>query len=142
MAKDYQETIEFSEQGIRLAVLEDNGKISHFDNWTLDIFGGALPAVGDFITELWDKQRPDPAESYLVIERHWIGEFKGDNCWWILLKRVSPTDQHRLLHKLARKESAFTRRTRREHEAEVRNDLQELRKLLEERKAAKRKPKA
>lgn len=125
---DYSEKIEFSEHGIRLVVLSADGEVSHLDNWELEMFGGTLPAAGDHITTLWDPERPEPAESYLVLERHWIGELKGDNCWWLLLKEVEPTSTHRLLFDVAREQSARTRRFSGSSYA----DLLEVRKLLEQ----------
>lgn len=137
---DYSEKIEFSQHGMRMAVLHPNGRVTHLDNWELDMFGGVLPVAGDHVTTLWDPERPEPAESYIVVERHWIGELKGDNCWWLLLQPVEPTPAHRRLFKVARDQSSKTRarawRQRRDPQAD-------LRKLLEARQAAdkaKRKP--
>lgn len=129
---DYSEKIRFSEHGVRMAVMAPNGRVVHHDNWELDMFGGALPAVGDHITTLWDPQRPEPAESYIVIERHWIGELMGDNCWWLLLKAVEPSPAHRRLFKVARDQSSNTRAKRR-REREY-SPKEEFRKILEARR--------
>ena len=100
--EQYSETIIFSEDGFRTAVLADDGTVAHLDSTNLSIFGGVCPNVGDRITTLWDSDREDDAESYEVIARHWIGELKGDNCWWLLLKEIAPTDVERRLFKVAR----------------------------------------
>lgn len=135
---DYSEKIEFSKHGIRMAVMAPNGRVAHLDNWELDMFGGALPAVGDHITTLWDPERPEPAESYVVIERHWIGELMGDNCWWLLLKAVEPSPAHRRLFKVARDQSSKTR-ARRWRERHAPQD--QLRKMLEARVPRAKRPK-
>lgn len=100
--EEYSETITFSKDGFRTAVLGDDGAVTHLDNADLSIFGGVCPNVGDRITTLWDPDREDDAESYEVLARHWIGELKGDNCWWLLLKEIVPTDVERRLFKVAR----------------------------------------
>lgn len=131
MAEDnYSEKIEFSEFGIRMAVIDDSGRVTHRDNYELEIFGGVLPAVGDYITTLWDPERPDPAESYLVIERQWIGELEGDNCWWLLLKETEPTLTQRHLFEVARQQSVATRGL----SGATYADLVEVRKALEKKK--------
>ncbi len=127
---DYSEKIEFSQYGIRMAVVAPNGHVTHLDNWEPEVFGGTLPSVGDFFTTLWDPKKPEPAESYQVIERHWIGELMGDNCWWLLLKTVEPSATHRRLFEVARKQSAMTRSLGGSTYA----DLVELRKALEKKK--------
>ena len=130
---DYSEKIEFSKHGIRMAVMAPNGRVTHLDNWELDMFGGSLPSVGDHITTLWDPDRPEPAESYLVIERHWIGELKGDNCWWLLLQPAVPSPTHRRLFKVARDQSSETRARRWRQRRQPQADL---RKLIEARQVA------
>lgn len=130
-ALQYSEKIEFAKYGIRMAVLEKDGRLVHHDNWDLDMFGGVLPDVGDHITTLWDPERPDPAESYLVRERHWVGELMGDNCWWLLLEEVTPSGLHRQLFELARHQSAETRRIL---GGSYHEDLAEIRREIEKRK--------
>lgn len=132
MAKDenYSERIEMAAFGIRMAVLEKNGRVTHFDNWPPDALGGYLPAVGDALTTLWDKRRPDPIEHFVVIRRYYIGEFKGQDCWWLLLEARSPDETDLKLFKLARRENAKMKSMR----PAAQDSLTELRKLIDLRK--------
>jgi hypothetical protein len=135
--EDYAETIEFSDDGIRLAIVDATGAVTHFDNWRPETFGGTLPVVGDYVTTLWESEDPESTEHYQVVGRYFIGEFKGDNCWWLLMRETEPTEAERQLFEVAREQSKETRRI----QASVSDaSYAELRKMAEAKMKAKPKP--
>lgn len=117
------ETIRFSELGVRLAVLQPNGKVVHGDTYSPQMLGGAVPVPGDRISTLWWRDDPDNVDSFEVISRHYIGEFDGDNCWWLLVRPITPDKVDKALFRLARADGARTRKFRQHQAKNIRKSL-------------------
>lgn len=107
------EDIEFSELGVRFAVLGDDGKLVEGDQYTPEMLGGTIPMPGDRVTTLWPRGDPDNVDLLEVVSRHYVGEFDGENCWWIIVKPAQIAKVDRALYKLARSASSRMRKLRR-----------------------------
>lgn len=107
-------------------MIDHSGKITHFDNWTLEMFGGLLPAVGDYFATLWPTDDPEANEFYQVSARYYVGEFRGDNCWWFLLRPALVNTEHERLLTLSRAQSAVGRRMQAKHNEQTWDSLSGL----------------
>ncbi|MBS3849701.1 hypothetical protein KD146_13435 [Devosia sp. BSSL-BM10] len=106
------ETIEFTRLGVRFAILGANGKLTAGSEYSPEMLGGTIPVPGDRFTTLWQRDDPDDADLFEVISRHYVGEFDGDNCWWIIVKPIVADPPDRALYKLARSASTRNRKGR------------------------------
>lgn len=105
------ESIEFADFGIRFAIQDEQGKLTEDHTARLDAFGGTVPNVGDKLAMLWPTSDPNHNETFEVLSRYYVGEFNGDNCWWLIVKVVKPTKTDVSIYRLARAASTRTRRT-------------------------------
>lgn len=118
------ETIEFSSFGIRLALLNgEDGRLTEYGRYDLSMLGNELPDVGDTFSMLWPKGDPGCNETYEVVARYYVGEFNGDNCWWLIMKERKPTKIDLAVYKLSRHASAETRRIKRARQAQIEKSL-------------------
>ncbi|MEO6013920.1 MAG: hypothetical protein ABIQ30_10100 [Devosia sp.] len=132
------EKIEFSTDGIRIALVKEDGKLEDLQHVDLAMFGGVLPNVGDRIVTLWpDKPEFHPEDHMRVLARYYVGEFAGDNCWWLLCAYELPTSRDMQLYRLAKKASVETRKdnaARAKHHQENYDSLVKIREKLTPRK--------
>ncbi|GHA13163.1 hypothetical protein GCM10007989_04680 [Devosia pacifica] len=133
------EPIEFSEYGVRFALLTEDGDVEDLeDHYTLDMFGGVLPSVGDIKVMLWPRRDPGDEDAFEVVRRYYVGEFNGDNCWWILVKAVKPGPTELKLFDITRAASIESKRQKVEFMNNSYEDLKRLREELDKRKKTKK----
>jgi hypothetical protein len=124
------EKVEFSPHGFRIALLRDDGKVEDLDHLDPEMFGGTLPSVGDRIVTLWpDKPHFHPEDHMRVLGRYYVGEFAGDNCWWLLCAFEPPSAREVQLYRLHKKASAQSRRDAAAREKRSEGGYQSLLKL-------------
>jgi len=104
------EEIKFARYGVRVGVVNEKGEIVEHNSYTLAMLGGTIPAVGDRMAMLWPEDDQDAEELIEIISRHYVGEFYGDNCWWLLAKPCKPSKLEETLFGAAREASKETRR--------------------------------
>ncbi len=106
------ETIEFAPLGIRFAVLEPNGKLVRGDDYAPTMLGGQVPIPGDRFSMLWPRDDPGDNQVFEVVSRHYVGEFDGDYCWWVIVRAAPPSKLDLQLYKLAKTASSRSRKNR------------------------------
>jgi hypothetical protein len=111
------EAIRFAPLGIRFALMAADGTLTDHGRYDLEMLGGTLPSVGDTFSMLWPAGDPGRNETYEVVARYYVGEFAGDNSWWLLIKERKPNKQDLAIYRVARAASRETRRIRKAREA-------------------------
>lgn len=123
-----EEAVRFSADGIRIAVVGEDGVLEDFDHWDLQMFGGVMPSVGDHFVTLWPGHTEDAQEHFRVLARYYVGEFAGDNCWWLLVAPEPMSARETELFALARAASVDTRKRKRAQATQLDEKLNQLRK--------------
>ena len=135
------EDVRFSADGVRIVLLRPNGALKLLETWDPAVYGGVVPQVGDTLSTLWVKEDQQD-EHYVVTSRHYIGEFAGENCWWLVVERQRPTDREAKLFDLAREVSAERGTARRASLAEASTNAlavaAELKRSAREKRRAER----
>lgn len=112
--------------GVRIALVGEDGSLEDYDHWDLEYFGGVLPITGDRIATLWHRGDPNNEESWRVLARYYVGEFAGDNCWWLVVAPEPLSARDKQLFRLARAASKETRRIAKAREAHKAKRLTEI----------------
>lgn len=76
---------------IRIVRLTESGELTDGDEIPLDVFGGAVPAVGDYLANLWPDNEDEVFE---VLDRVFVREFEFENYWLLIVREI---DYHPLL---------------------------------------------